>query len=326
MNFNLFLEHENFVYTRLQAIIWKYNGLGFPHVIEKNSGKFLAESLVNYRTDYPLVINCKGVRNIDDHALDDLVTDLKVKKRCLILVNVKKLIEFKQSGLDDILKNAKIEYRYDPEGDHLIVGKEEKIDVNDIINSAEVMMNKKTKKVVESCFVEYPSSVEPKRLSSTPITANGEFDSRKIIFNPEYFIWINILLSDILERVLESSSSTNPFRLLSVSLRGSPFAAALSALLGITFDSIDHLGPKHKLFDVDFIDQYIKGINYIYVGDFTIGGTEIKIAQTYAQILGCKLHHALVIGSYLSNEAFKDNFELKFLVSLRDYSQIKFGF
>lgn len=95
----------------------------------------------------------------------------------------------------------------------------------------------------------------------------------------------------------------------------------LGLIHNIKFETIDHFGPKHKVFDLDFLKQKEKGINYIYVGDFVFGGTEIKIAKTYTEMKGSKLCHALAIGSLFEKETFSNEFDLVCLTRLKDITR-----
>jgi hypothetical protein len=159
-------------------------------------------------------------------------------------------------------------------------------------------------------------------LLSTPLLANGEFDASKILLDPKKFLLITTYASDILEDFLLEMgiNNTNNTKLLAVSLRSAPFASGLSQLLGYDFVTIDHLGPNHKLFNIDFNQKVFDKSQYVYVGDFLVGGSEIRIAQNYIQFMGGVLNHAFVLGSYLENSdnRFKGKFDYKYLVGLKN--------
>jgi hypothetical protein len=55
----------------------------------------------------------------------------------------------------------------------------------------------------------------------------------------------------------------------------------------------------------------------LFIGDFIIGGTEVKIAKTYSQIYGNKLEHAFVIASLFKPERFH-SFKLGCLKNIMD--------
>jgi hypothetical protein len=116
----------------------------------------------------------------------------------------------------------------------------------------------------------------------------------------------------------EKNPNAPEIKLLAVSLRGSPFASAVSLLINKSYDTIDHLGPRHKLFDFELLDNFKKGIRYIYVGDFIVGGTEVKIAKAYAELLGCELNFAIVLSSLLDPDVFKDSFNLITLTRIKE--------
>ena len=200
------------------------------------------------------------------------------------------------------------------------------------------LLDRKNKEIVSSSFSynDVSNHKHLEQLPSTAILATGEFDAGKIISKPDNFFWLAFSLSDLVEDFVKEINIKyhDEFvcRLISVSLRGSPFAAAISLLTSpeIKYDTVDHLGPKHKLFDIEFFDKLKlstkEKVRYIYFGDFIIGGTELKIAQTYSQIYGYELKHAVVIGSYFNETRYLPGVEVKSLVKLNKLgiSELKF--
>ena len=52
-------------------------------------------------------------------------------------------------------------------------------------------------------------------------------------------------------------------------------------LLGLDYDTVDHLGPKHKLFDVDFFNNKTNKHIYIYIGDVNIAPLRLTPINLY---------------------------------------------
>jgi len=55
-----------------------------------------------------------------------------------------------------------------------------------------------------------------------------------------------------------------------------------------------------------------------YVGDFVIGGTELKIAETYAVARNCIVNHAIVVGSLFDPGDYEGRATVHSLVKLKD--------
>ncbi|MNL43899.1 hypothetical protein D3C87_1664380 [compost metagenome] len=157
-------------------------------------------------------------------------------------------------------------------------------------------------------------------MSSTPLKATGVFDASKIINNHASFYWTCLELADLLKSLINDRKITfkKEVRILAVNMKASPFASVVSLLLDIPLVTIDHSGPKHKIYDIDILDdlQNLRNYTYVYLGDFCIGGTEIKIAQTYARISNSELNTAIVIGAYFNNDHFNPSFQLFSLVNI----------
>jgi hypothetical protein len=151
-------------------------------------------------------------------------------------------------------------------------------------------------------------SDEMKLLMSTPFKANGEYDANLIISEPEKFIWTCVVFADFIEKKIieyQIGSSLLQLKLLSVSLRSSPFAAAVAMLLNMNLMTIEHLGPVRKYFYTNSIMR-TEHFEYLYIGDFSFAGTEIRMSKMYSALGGSVLNHVFVLGSLFNNERFED--------------------
>ena len=300
----------SFVFTRMQVLVWIANGTACLGLIEKDAGKLLSKMLLEFEIDKPLVVSFKNIVNIDDHALDDVFDCLNSNQRQLVILDGYHLVEI----IHRLKKGSQANIDTKSESNIIAVGKNLPINLEDIESERKLAKNNFLKNTVKDTFRKFE---EEKRLSSTPIITNGEFDSNRILSNPKYFIWITAFLSDALRELLDRTT-LKKVKLLSASLRGAPFASMLGMLHNLEYETIDHFGPKHKVFEFDFIKKIEKGTSYIYVGDFCFAGTEIKIAKTYTELKSSKLEHALVIGNLIEAAVFKDDFELVSLTNLND--------
>lgn len=300
----------SYVFTRMQVLIWITNGTACLGLIEKDSGKLLSKLISEYEIDKPLVVSFKDIVDIDDHALDDIFKSLENNFRQLIILDGFHLVEL----IYRLKKDYKVNIDIHSEDSIISIGKKSPINLEEILKERSQAKNNFIKNTVKNTFRKFDSEA---RLSSTPIISNGEFDSNKILSNPKLFIWITAFLSDALRDLLDQTT-LKKVKLLSASLRGAPFASMLGMLHNIEYETIDHFGPKHKVFEFDFVKKIEKGTSYIYIGDYCFAGTEIKIAKTYTELKSSKLEHALVIGNLIESEVFKDDYELISLTNLND--------
>jgi len=297
-----------FIFSRMQVLIWCSNGTSLLHSVEKNACDTLADLITNYCPDKPLVLNFKGIVNIDDHAFDNIFKALEENTRQLIIVNGYHLFE----KINRLKKESKASLNSNADENWVSIGKPNNIVIQDIEFERKLLIETFIKETVKESFVPFSSK---KRLHSTPILANGEYNSNLILSDIRKFIWTCFFLSDEIERIIDKHKLNN-IKLLTASLRGAPFAAMIGLIKNYQFETIDHFGPKHKVFDIEFLNRIEKDTNYIYIGDYCFGGTEIKLAKTYTEMKSAKLCHALVIGNLIDSLHFQDEFELTSLQSL----------
>jgi hypothetical protein len=166
------------------------------------------------------------------------------------------------------------------------------------------------------------------RLQSTPLLASGIFRATRVIGHPEQFSWTVLRLADRLEEILDGSHGQIPAggetRLLACSRNGAALAYCLPPLVhNVSIDGVDivdRLGPTH-CFVEDYApsrdDNGVSDINYVYVGDFVVGGTELRAALSHVQERRRHLSHALVLGSVLPAAVYSRDFRLVPLVELQ---------
>jgi uncharacterized protein YfkK (UPF0435 family) len=316
----LYLE-KDFVYTRLQGLIWAKSGLLSPHSFQQSAEESLTEIYENVSDHKPLVVSCRGIKEIaGNKALDVLFSRCLEKKRKIIFAHLENVSL--RNTIYEIMGRNKITNHNDTQSELCICNDRvipENLEVDIASLELDVVRN-----AVKDCYKVFSGG--KKELVSTSILASGEFDATKIISNPKQFLWTSLLMADELEKLKaeihkrneeNKTSDYSELKLISVSLRSSPFVSSVGLLTNTGYDTIDHLGPKHKLFDIEILENIKKNVLYIFIGDFVAGGTEIKVAQTYINLLDCKLKYAVAIGSLLKAEAFKEHFTLKPLIYLK---------
>lgn len=316
-------DHPDIIYTRLLAITWHANILA-PSTFTLAGGDKLHQCILADTSSKPVILNCVGISAIEDYALDAIRSYLATKSRCITFLvegTNEDVIRKIEKELNDIPIQRENRQKYQL----LICGKPElvhsgEIELDNLANIIGRIEYEYVARQVNKSYEPY-NPPQKKRLHSTPLIADGEFNARSIISNPKAFIWISLLLTDkFLEAVEQDRPKSN--RLLAVSLRGSPFAAAIRVLAANycpTLEIIDHIGPRHELLEGHISRDNMCGEEYILVSDFVIGGTEIKVAKTYAIALGARLKSAIAIGAYLpGDKAYDTNVKLRSVVRLGD--------
>lgn len=308
---NNYFETTSTLFSRAQALIWATNGLAFLDVFEKSSGKLLADIINKCPVEKTFLINFKGVIRFDDHCLDDVFYTLEGNLKQVIILNGESLL----GDLYKLKKEKNVNITHNTEKKIIVLGRSE-------ISTFELFLEEK-----ETCKENYISTIlkntfkrfeNYQRLCSTPFFANGEFDAKKIIESPKDFMWISFYLSDALSKIIESEKLSNVI-LVSASLRGAVFTSILAIINDLEYLNIDHIGPIHNVYNFKYTEYNNSEVNYLYIGDFVFGGTEIKLTKVYVGFGGAKLNHALVLGSLFEADAFKD-FKLYELSRLKNIS------
>ncbi|MDB5012268.1 MAG: hypothetical protein JWQ25_470 [Daejeonella sp.] len=311
----MILENLEYVYVRVQGLIWIINGLVESTNVRVGVGNELDRIYNTSSTTLPLIADFKNIESISDHTLDGLMKSISVLTRPIIFINTNTV---EATLVPDLPVDIGSHRFYDKSTRSLnisLIGNFSTIDFSDLVSE---ITKKKVQGIVKSSFSTFGTK---KHLASTPILANGIYDANNIISNYDSFYWVCLVLNDLLKDTLSQKNNIKyPIRLLSVSLRSAPFASVLAQLNKIPLKTIDHLGPRHKVFDLDILPNLLdkKKFSYVYIGDFCFGGTEIKIAKTYAQFAQSIFEKAIVIGSLLPSETFKDDFDLHTILDLRE--------
>ena len=191
------------------------------------------------------------------------------------------------------------------------------ISVAPLIQQAEAVDRKRMQDIIRDTFHENALGT-PAPLSSTPILASGVYNASHIICEPDQFNWTVLHLEQHLDKLIPD---WNPFQhcLLSGSLRAAPFAAALAFMktLPRAVEIHDHFGPNPILLEEHDLGPPRHSLEYIYIGDFMIGGTELKIACNWAAWRKCRLVKALVLGTLWEKKRYQiGEMAIESLVSL----------
>jgi hypothetical protein len=149
------------------------------------------------------------------------------------------------------------------------------------------------------------------RLRSTPLKTKGVYQAACILGQPQALLWVAHQLALMIYRFTQTSypnqgALDSKIRLLACTQHGTKLAVAVQAILNWTFaiagygpDVIDRYGPSGVFVEEYLSDEQSRPYHYIYIGDFVIAGTELKIATIHAHQRGSTIVAAFVIGSLL---------------------------
>lgn len=306
-------------YVRLKALIWTDFGLEFPENLRSQTGRRIESIWRENSASRPLVLNCQGVSIVDQHALEEVRRHAANASQPLVFVSSSSTF---LEDLEHALGKPTLSFSVGVTAETTAYAYAQKSPnrevLRPIIQHAYQLESTETQSVIAGCFEQHADNALI-RLHSTPILASGIFNARVLIGDPRKFCLISLQLAERLEALLERNRPANPC-VLAVSLRGSPIAAAAAFLASPRLDVevIDHMGPKQALLEGYSFKRTRAGISYIYIGDFLIGGTELKVASSYACALGCRVTHALTIGSLLRPEDYCLSIPMESLVRLSE--------
>lgn len=310
---------SDFEYVRLQYLIWRFNGLQSPNKLQAKAGVELA-NIIDNGNEMPLIINCSNVSSIANYSLEETI---------LRINNTNRVIYFLYSiGIGEELRNllpcfhtisinSYYKTYFDGENkkslmkDCIITSKTD--NVIDICKKSTDDEIKRIIKILSNCF---KNEVNLFRLKSTPILTNGVFNARRIILKPNSFMQTCLLLNEKVSFVLNNSMPKNS-RILSVSLRASAFAGVIGQLNKMYVEIVDHMGPKYKMLENSKLSFDEQGFEYIFIGDFLIGGTEMKIANTYAHFKSSIIKDAVFLASLFNPIDYSSDINISTLINER---------
>lgn len=269
-----------------------------------------------------IVINCNDISSYNDHCVDPIVDFISNTKVSLIFFSndnkaklTNHLVEFfNKAGLNNSksFSEGKVKtFCIDNQGF-------DSTKVMKFIEDSLALEHEWLSKQITKTYQKYDSK---HRLSSTPLQASGEFNATRILSDPIKYRWVVVVLAEMVNRIIQEERPKT-YTVITASLRGAVIAEAVWELLYFvsrpTLHIVDHMGPKHDLLEIPKEDNIAHNDYFIYVGDFAIGGTEIKIANSYCNFFRRNIRHAFVIGKYIKEEYLGQNIRLHSLVELRD--------
>ncbi|MBI4916071.1 MAG: hypothetical protein HY825_09515 [Acidobacteria bacterium] len=310
------IESTEVVYSRALAASWAGNPGELPTLFQANAGRLLSAIVSEVAPDKALVLDFAGMAEIDDHACWALGQSIASTDRRILITNYERL----QPMLAKELPKPPGMFDLDGSGPVLVFGSSpvKATQVKATLRKTNEAQARFVRKTLKSCFASYPNG-KLQRLPSTPLLANGVFDAVEIITDPNAFCWMSIFLTESVERLLESEEPDLPV-LLAVSMKAAPFAVAVSQLSmkGLEVELIDHLGPGDQLVQETFLEPPFATSSYLLIGDFVLGGTELKVAQAFARARGADLFMAACLGALLGETDYGDELRVARLLNLRD--------
>ena len=304
-NFPLHQNHS-FGFTRLKGITWANQGLGENKllIVQRAAGDALASMVKGCAGNSPLIVDSRDIQRVEDDALGTLAAILKGKGHQIFFTGASTIF---RNDLDRMLGPI-TQFNLGEQGTLIVCGEStvSQESAVKLVDDAKRFANGEVHRFVADCLHKHRDG-KLHRMESTLLKSNGIFDAREIIKDPARFTWVSLALADRLDALVATRSFPPTTRLLAVSLRGSPFAAAASLLSNaqMKVEIVDHMGPKHRILEEHDLGKRHQSPEYVYVGDFIVGGTELKIARTYADTRGSVIRHALVVGSLLPADEYR---------------------
>lgn len=164
----------SYVYSRVQALTWIANGTSLLNILEKNACELLARIIDETEESKSIVINFKGITDIDDHAMDSVFEKLENNKKQLVILNGYHLF----SKIDKSKKESKAIIKSDSSDEIITIGNDDPVKITEIRDERLKFIQNFIQTTISNSFKKFDKEI---RLCSTPIIANGEFNSSEII-------------------------------------------------------------------------------------------------------------------------------------------------
>lgn len=320
---NYFVPHMEFNYTRILLFSWECNSE--PTNLSETNGLFFVDKLASYiavTNASRVVINCNNVVDIDDHFLDPIQDFLKGSKVELYFYSndkIHSLVNYIDDHFDGDLGINK-QYFKDDDNSVICLSKNSfcSSEALGLISKSRELEQKGLENIVSDSYFK---NTDKEILSSTPLIPTGHFNATEIISDPSRFRWLVLLLVESIHKVVQEEQPKR-YTIVASSLRGAAIAGSVKELLhflsGPNLCVIDHIGPNHDVIERPYFHNLSQSDYCVYIGDFLIAGTELKITQAYCSIWNGKIRHAFVIGKYTKQKSFANGIVLHSLVQLLD--------
>lgn len=315
-----FLPSQNFSYTRMLMFSWE--GDTVPTSLSQTNAEYFVGKInahIMCSNVNTFVINCNNVADVDDHFARVLIQYIVSKKLTIIF--------YSNDGKNRLVNHIHSRFQNDIKlytvfGDCSAVCFSDKgvcsSNIENLIRESSEVERLAVVRMVENTFEK---SNEDEILPSTPLKANGQFNATEILSDPNKFRWTVLIMSNRIANTVEREK-IKVFTFVASSLRGAVLAGTIREILnhicGGSLRIIDHIGPKHNVIEHPGFEPFVKEKYCVYIGDFIIAGTEVKITQAYCDFFGGKVHHAFAIGKYTSLGVLNRSVQLHSLVDLKE--------
>lgn len=316
---NYFLQHSDFLYTRIMLFSWECES-DLTNFSETN-GEFFVLQLKKHLDKQDIstvIVNCNNVLDIDDHFIDPILKFQKDKCLDIILYSDDSSIKLPKYCSEHIESNEKnIFHQVGKRGIYYFCGNNIcSSKFSTLIDEAEIFENKKVIRLIKDSYLE-----KEQELSSTPLLASGVFNATKLLSDPSKFRWLTLLMVDRITKCIMNERAAS-CSIVSSSLRGASIAGSVREIIHFLVPTelflFDHIGPKHD-FNLNPNHKEIKkGSLCIYIGDFLIAGTELKVTQAYCNLFSGKIDYAFVLGKYTKKDKICGDINIHSLVQLKE--------
>ncbi|HFQ5431646.1 hypothetical protein ACSTD8_01710 [Vibrio vulnificus] len=319
-----FLINDKLVYSRAMLFSWESGSN--PSSFSETNGEFISkklEEVLNSTGKRIVIINANHVADVDDHFFNCLLELYKKIKFTLILYSSDKqheLINYFNEHLDRTIYNQVESYTSSDTRFFCLYSQNQKICSSkwaSLKSSAEDLEKDQIKNLISSSYIKNENRT---KLSSTPLVASGHFNANDLISNPYSFRWLVLLLVEMIyKKILDNQ--INSYTIVASSLRGAAIAGSVREILYFFSKPklyvFDHIGPKYDFSKGNSTFDFSGTECCFYVGDFLIGGTELKLTQAYCQFFGGKITNAFTLGKY-TNDDLIGNIQIQSIAQLKD--------
>ena len=301
----------------------KFEKLG---ICDENTTDFLLDKLEEHNTSN-IVFDCSSVVYTDDQKVfERMFNQHQTKDRKILFFNMES--ELYERLLKDLENSGYIFEKYEKSNSYFSKNKIKSVAINnfDIIDITAKELKNNDIKILQNCSIKH--KVQSERLLSTPIWSNYYFDVGKLFSdNPQKTTWI---LSRLCNKFRNTIRTNKKILLVSTSLHGTILATIMKEILNDSYEietiCFDRLGPDLLINEINH-NKKEKYDYIIYVCDFIIAGTELKILKALLALRKLSINFVFSIGTFLkSNEYNFDSITLESIVRTRDiHNDVKYA-
>jgi hypothetical protein len=294
---------HNMIFLSILGVNFKIGKFATLGICDEMTTDYLINFLSINNTE-TIVFDFSAIVYKNDQKVFERIFSLtQSKDRRIIFFNVEEEL---QERLIKNLENDNYKYNLSEINDLYFSSKSVcsvKINNDDPINEIQLLLKENDFKILKSCSINYPDGIQ---LKSTSFWTNYYFNISKIfLLNPTNSAWI---LARLCDKIRKSTRTNKNILMVSTSLFGTILSTIMKEIFSdnyiIETICFDRLGPDLLINEIN-IHKKDSYDCILYICDFIIGGTELKILKALLALRKLEITHIFAIGTFSDPNDYK---------------------